>query len=592
MPRPSRKSYGDHKPPYSYISLTAMAIWSSPEKMLPLSDIYKFITDRFPYYRINTQRWQNSLRHNLSFNDCFIKIPRHPNKTGKGAYWTLHPQAFGMFENGSFLRRRKRFRSHVGGGGAGGPGRQMSSVSEELSALASQTNINLDMNAANFSIFAANLQQNFPQHITAHPGASAATAAMLSAHHHAAAAAAAVTAAAMNAAGNAAIPAGSPRLIGPTGHAHLGHATSPVSAIGPPPPPIGSIGSSASSTIGQTTALFAAKKPRSLFTIDSIISTDTSTASSRASKSPQPALPAAAGLPLSQSPLYQSAIGSNSHPLNPMHQHHLHHHHQLLQQQSAAAQQQQHLAQISQHHHHPHHHHQSHHLQHHQQNQFDLQIRQAASTSSATSTPDHHLIHETNASSGITIPSATSTAVASMQFASSPVHHHRSSVSLVDQAAAAAALAAHHQQQHQSASPPAPVVNAVSTQQQPPPPHPPSSAAGAGAMNFFAAAAVANYHHHHQHHQLPAHHQQHISSSVHVQHHPLHHHQHHQQSSQQQQQQHEQHQQQHHHQQQQQHHYNTMMMSRMGFNLPMLGLFGPVDAQAYLNSIKMCSMVS
>jgi hypothetical protein len=56
MPRPCRETYGDQKPPYSYISLTAMAIWSAPEKMLPLSDIYKFISDRFPYYRKNTQR--------------------------------------------------------------------------------------------------------------------------------------------------------------------------------------------------------------------------------------------------------------------------------------------------------------------------------------------------------------------------------------------------------------------------------------------------------------------------------------------------------------------------------------------------------
>lgn len=112
MPRPSRESYGDQKPPYSYISLTAMAIWSSPEKMLPLSDIYRFITDRFPYYRKNTQRWQNSLRHNLSFNDCFIKVPRRPDRPGKGAYWALHPQAFDMFENGSLLRRRKRFKLH------------------------------------------------------------------------------------------------------------------------------------------------------------------------------------------------------------------------------------------------------------------------------------------------------------------------------------------------------------------------------------------------------------------------------------------------------------------------------------------------
>ncbi|CAG0885059.1 unnamed protein product [Cyprideis torosa] len=110
MPRPSRNSYGDQKPAYSYISLTFMAIQSSPEKMLPLSDIYKFIQDNFPFYRHNTQRWQNSLRHNLSFNDCFVKIPRRPDRPGKGAYWGLHPACANMFENGSFLRRRKRFK--------------------------------------------------------------------------------------------------------------------------------------------------------------------------------------------------------------------------------------------------------------------------------------------------------------------------------------------------------------------------------------------------------------------------------------------------------------------------------------------------
>uniref|UniRef100_A0A673UNM6 Fork-head domain-containing protein n=1 Tax=Suricata suricatta TaxID=37032 RepID=A0A673UNM6_SURSU len=111
MPRPGKSSYSDQKPPYSYISLTAMAIQHSAEKMLPLSDIYKFIMERFPYYREHTQRWQNSLRHNLSFNDCFIKIPRRPDQPGKGSFWALHPDCGDMFENGSFLRRRKRFKS-------------------------------------------------------------------------------------------------------------------------------------------------------------------------------------------------------------------------------------------------------------------------------------------------------------------------------------------------------------------------------------------------------------------------------------------------------------------------------------------------
>ena len=110
MPRPGRNTYNDQKPPYSYIALTAMAIQGSGEKMLPLSEIYKFIMDRFPFYRQNTQRWQNSLRHNLSFNDCFIKIPRRPDRPGKGSYWALHPCCGDMFENGSFLRRRKRFK--------------------------------------------------------------------------------------------------------------------------------------------------------------------------------------------------------------------------------------------------------------------------------------------------------------------------------------------------------------------------------------------------------------------------------------------------------------------------------------------------
>lgn len=108
--RPYQRSYTHAKPPYSYISLITMAIQNSPVNMCTLSEIYQFIMDHFPYYRQNQQRWQNSIRHSLSFNDCFVKVSRSPEKPGKGSYWTLHPQSGNMFENGCYLRRQKRFK--------------------------------------------------------------------------------------------------------------------------------------------------------------------------------------------------------------------------------------------------------------------------------------------------------------------------------------------------------------------------------------------------------------------------------------------------------------------------------------------------
>lgn len=85
-----------------------MAIQSSADKKMMLSEIYQWIAERYPYYQLKDKSWRNSIRHNLSLNECFVKCGRSEN--GKGNYWAIHPANIDDFAKGDFRRRRARRR--------------------------------------------------------------------------------------------------------------------------------------------------------------------------------------------------------------------------------------------------------------------------------------------------------------------------------------------------------------------------------------------------------------------------------------------------------------------------------------------------
>ncbi|NXY88876.1 FOXM1 protein, partial [Alcedo cyanopectus] len=94
VPAAAASSWQDsvsERPPYSYMAMIQFAINSTEKKRMTLKDIYTWIEDHFPYFKhVAKPGWKNSIRHNLSLHDMFV---RETSANGKISFWTIHPDA-------------------------------------------------------------------------------------------------------------------------------------------------------------------------------------------------------------------------------------------------------------------------------------------------------------------------------------------------------------------------------------------------------------------------------------------------------------------------------------------------------------------
>ena len=87
----------------SYTSMIGQAILSNHAQRLTLGEIYEYIEEKFPAIESKVKGWRNCVRHNLSLNECFVKVG--PSMQGRGNNWTVHPSYVESFLRGQFRKR-------------------------------------------------------------------------------------------------------------------------------------------------------------------------------------------------------------------------------------------------------------------------------------------------------------------------------------------------------------------------------------------------------------------------------------------------------------------------------------------------------
>ena len=85
-----RKQVQIEKPKMKMPQLITEALMNSPHGGLILSDIFKSISARHPYYKLENKSWQSTLRSTLTVNNDFIKISEYDNTHRQPAHRNNH----------------------------------------------------------------------------------------------------------------------------------------------------------------------------------------------------------------------------------------------------------------------------------------------------------------------------------------------------------------------------------------------------------------------------------------------------------------------------------------------------------------------
>ncbi|KLT46046.1 hypothetical protein CC85DRAFT_290115 [Cutaneotrichosporon oleaginosum] len=89
------------KPTMTFAAIIYSALVNLPRGRGTLGEVCNWVAGEWEYFRLNPEAgWQNSIRHNLSLNKAFLKVPRIPedDPESKGSVWILDPQEGPLFE--------------------------------------------------------------------------------------------------------------------------------------------------------------------------------------------------------------------------------------------------------------------------------------------------------------------------------------------------------------------------------------------------------------------------------------------------------------------------------------------------------------